>query len=113
MPRIFAKGRFRKKASVSFCKETVQIQGASKNKAETYLLYVEHLFLRNNAVDAPYICKRLVDTKKLRFLIHREKALLTTVFKLYGDNQLAAALPRLHDIAVAVVIVKETLPALP
>jgi len=58
MRRIFAKGRFRKKASVSFCKETVQIQGASKNKAETYLLYVEHLFLRSNAVDGMHIFKR-------------------------------------------------------
>ena len=76
-----------------FCKETVQIQGASKNKAETYLLYVEHLFLRSNAVDAPYICKRLVDTKKLTLLIRREKAFLAAVFELYGNHQFAAALP--------------------
>ena len=96
-----------------FCKETVQIQGASKNKAETYLLYVEHLFLRSNPVDAPYICKRLVDPKKLRSLIRREKAFLAAGFELYGDNQLAAALPRLYDIAVAVVIMIEPLSALP
>ena len=61
----------------------------------------------------PYICKRLVNTKKLTFLIRREKALLTTVFELYGNHQFTAALPRLYDIAVAVVVVKETLPALP
>jgi len=30
----------------------LKLQGASKNKAETYFLYVEHLFLRSNAVDA-------------------------------------------------------------
>ena len=37
--------------------ETAQIQGASKNKAETYLVYVEHLFLCSNAVDASSISK--------------------------------------------------------
>ena len=77
------------------------------------MLYVEHLFLRSNAVDAPYICKRLVDTKKLTFLIHREKAFLAAVFELHGNHQFTAALPRLYDIAVAVVVVKDPLPALP
>ena len=50
--------------------EMVQIQGASKNKAETYLVYVEHLFLRSNAVDAPYISKGNI----LRFLFTQPDA---------------------------------------
>ena len=61
----------------------------------------------------PYICKRLVDPKKLTFLILREKAFLAAAFELYGNYQFTAALPRLYDIAVAVVVVKETLSALP
>jgi len=50
----------------------VQIQGASKNKAETYLLYVEHLFVRSNAVDAPYIFKRALSKKNFRKLLQRD-----------------------------------------
>ena len=57
--------------------------------------------------------KGLVDTKKLTLLIRREKAFLAAAFKLHGNHQFTAALPRLYDIAVAVVVVKETLPALP
>ena len=56
---------------------------------------------------------KLIDPKKLTLLILREKAFLTAVFELYGNHQFAAALPRLYDIAVAVVVVKETLSALP
>ena len=35
----------------------LKLQCANKNKAEAYLLYVEHLFLCSNAVDGVHIFK--------------------------------------------------------
>ena len=38
--------------------ETMQVLEASRNKAETYRVYVEHLFRCSDNADAPYIFKR-------------------------------------------------------
>ena len=50
----------------SRCKEP------SRNKAETYLLYVEHLFRRSDNADARIFSKAL-EGKRLRVRIWREK----------------------------------------
>ena len=70
--------------------EMVQIQGASKNKAETYLVYVEHLFLRSNAVDAPYISKGLGVPRHIQ--IHR----------IHRARQIFVVQTREHFISTAV-----------